>query len=268
MRFAVKEDLSTAVKLPPSIVNAYPALNAMEDILAGDQYGRITVDEAVEIADRQATEEDRQRWIWDDTVATISNAYNKLVASGMPAEDARGLLPTNVLTRVHMRTDIKTLINMAGMRLCTQAQFEWREVFAQVAKAFRTFGDSQRYESRASDQKPGSPPAHEGSSKWQYDTIAQAFQPVCYRAGHCPMQASADRTCSIRNRVQANAEVGRKSSEWAIEYDKVEDNPIVAGAGPHSVVRDYDTMKPVFIGAIKPVEWLADPTAARQAPRN
>lgn len=230
LRFAVKEDLSTAVKLPPSLVG---------------------VEE--EPDPRGATEDQLKLGVWNTAVRNIDAAYRTLVESGMPAEDARGLLPTNVLTRVHMRTDIKTLINMAGMRLCTQAQFEWREVFAQLAKAFREYRTEYVNTDGLSDD------AH-----WQWKLVSKAFQPVCYRAGYCPVKASADRTCTIRNRVTANAEVGRKSEEWSEEYDIVHDNPILSGAGPHSVVRTGTDGAPVFIGAIAPIEWLADHTAARR----
>ena len=34
---------------------------------------------------------------------------------GVPAEDARGLLPTNIATRLHYRTDLRNLVNTAGM---------------------------------------------------------------------------------------------------------------------------------------------------------
>jgi hypothetical protein len=88
------------------------------------------------------------------------------------------------------------------------------------------------------------------------------FQPICYQTGKCEFKASFDRPCKIQNRVDANAEIGRPSSEWGQEHDKVEGSPILSGVGPKSVVRD-ESNKPVFIGAIAPVEWLADPFAAR-----
>jgi hypothetical protein len=100
------------------------------------------------------------------------------------------------------------------------------------------------------------------SSSWQFQALADLLKPVCYQRGHCPMKASFDRSCKIRDRVDANAAVNRSSAEWDKEYDKVEGNPIVVGVGPQSVVRDEQN-KPVFIGAIKPWEWLADHTAAR-----
>jgi hypothetical protein len=85
---------------------------------------------------------------------------------------------------------------------------------------------------------------------------------VCYQTGKCAFEADFDRKCNIRNRVTANHDIGRTSSEWGSEHDAVVGEPIVSGLGPTSVLRD-ENRKPVFIGAIQPAEWLLDPNSAR-----
>jgi thymidylate synthase ThyX len=95
-----------------------------------------------------------------------------------------------MLTRIHMRVDMKTLLNLAGMRLCTQAQFEWRAVFAELAKAIRSLGG------------------------WQYELIADSFRPVCFAENHCTMKAKSDRYCSIRAQVDLFEAEGVKSELW------------------------------------------------------
>src|SRR6516225_5662665 len=115
---------------------------------------------ADEYAHKQASKEQNWRSIWDDHVKIIEVTYNSLVNSGMPAEDARGLLPTNLLTRINYNTSLRGLLEHAGLRLCTQAQFEWRLVWTRMMEAIRDYGVGQQY---ATDESLG--PVH--SSEWQ-----------------------------------------------------------------------------------------------------
>lgn len=225
MRFAVKNDMPVA--LPPN-------LQDVQMPSGWEQWDE-------ERRDRDLSPLAKMYAVWSDTENYITDGYLKLIDMGMPAEDARGLAPTNVLTRIHYQTDLHALLSHAGNRLCTQAQFEWRQVFGQIAQAIRNY--------------PGGHMTRELSSH---------FAPICYATGKCEFMANVDRHCSIRSRVQANHDIGRKSHEWGFEYDQVEGDPIVAGVGPQSVIREGDEhSKPVFIGAIQAEEWLLDPTAAR-----
>ncbi len=235
MRFAVVEDLEQAVALPPSIGALAP--------------------------------DDPKRRIWENTVLRIEDGYTNLVNAGIPAEDARGLLPTNVTTRVHYITNLRGLLDHAGNRLCTQAQFEWRVVFAEIASAIRSYHHMSHIidEFNAVDYEDAASyldSHYDDCYGWQQDAIADLLRPVCYQTGSCAFHADFDRKCKIRNRVDANADIGRSSDEWHLELDRVEGNPIVSGVGPQSVVRD-ERGQPVFIGAIDVLEWLADPGAAR-----
>lgn len=215
MRFAVKENVAESTKLPPSLAGTIP-----------DEEFQRQCREAGLNPNGNRSREQRWRHRWDYALDIVDQMYAQNVDDGMPAEDARGLLPTNILTRIHMRIDIKTLLRMAGSRLCTQAQFEWRGVFAEVAKAFRTYGASPR--------------VHPGD-RWQFDLIAASFRPVCFAMNRCPMKASSDRACSIRGKVDAFEAMGTKSHLW--------EDP---QWGPALTIH--------------PAEWLADPTAARVAP--
>lgn len=219
LRFAVKDGIDEEVALPPSL--------------------------------RSKPDDHPWHRIWRRAVHTVDDAYSALVADGMPAEDARGLLPHNITTRVHYSTNLRALLDHAGNRLCTQAQFEWREVFTGIAQEIRKYRPNGDFYADGREQWA-----------WQYERIAELLRPVCYQVGHCVFQADFDRSCSIRARVEANAHAGRQSEEWNNEYDVVEGNPIVVGVGPKSVIRDEKNV-PVFIGAIQPAEWLLDPGAAR-----
>ena len=248
LRFAVKEDMGEGVALPPSIAGTTGELSNPE----------ITVDEEVW---GRASKPEQMRAIWDGAVEHVDVAYNRLVNMGMPAEDARGLLPHNITTRLNYVTDLRALQDHAGNRLCTQAQFEWRMVWLEFIKAIRRYCTNPVHGSMSYDQ-------HRMSShvcdNWQWNAIADIFKPVCYLTGKCEFRADFDRACTIRDRVDANHNIGRSSVEWDQEYDHVVGNPIVAGVGPRSVVRDED-QSPVFIGAIQPAEWLLDPAAARRS---
>lgn len=170
----------------------------------------------------------------------IGIAYMNLVDSGIPAEDARALLPHCVSTRLNYCTDLRALSEHAGNRLCTQAQFPWRKVFSGIVQAIRYFN-------------PGYPDyTMEGPSMadicWQFDTIASSslFRPVCYQVGHCPFKASFDRGCTIRERVDGNAKIGRSGTEWHT-----------------SALRNEGTKEEIWVGAINPAEWLLNPEAGR-----
>lgn len=168
MRFAVKENLADEVGLPPTI-----------------REGSMEAD------------------IWRDAVAQIERSYKYLIENGVPAEDARGLLPTAVPTRLHYKTNLRNLLDHAGNRLCTQAQFVWRWVFSEIVKSIRN------YQERTLS----------GYTTWQFEMIADdgLFKPVCYSLGHCPFTADFDRACSIRDRVQAGEFEKINDAEWLLD---------------------------------------------------
>lgn len=222
MRFAVKEDMP--VGLPPSLAGTKAARNVDDRFDAANAKGGPRSPEY-------------QRVLWEDALDKVQDTYDILVNSGMPAEDARGLLPTNVLTRLHYRTDLRALLEHGGNRLCTQAQFEWRLVFAKIVEAIRN------YEGGYSHTLPNGDVKQNGSG-WQLRAIADMFRPICYLTGKCEFRSSFDRPCSIRDRVDAFAERGVPSSEW----DK----------GHYPLGTGQLNIEP-----IRPEEWLLNPEAAR-----
>lgn len=171
MRFAVVEaedDWNTRVSLPPSIAGL--------------------------------PDDDPKVQIWEQGVRHTQHSYQALVDAGMPAEDARGLIPHNMTTRVHYYTNLRGLLDHAGNRLCTQAQFEWRAVFFAIVNAIRT-----------SDLAPW----------WQLQDLASMFQPVCYNTGKCEFKADFDRKCRIRDRVDAFHDNGVPSERWHEGWDTI-----------------------------------------------
>jgi flavin-dependent thymidylate synthase len=162
-RFAVKDNAELEVALPPS-------LQAMK-------------------------EDDPRRVIWEHAVQAISEAYMKLVNAGVPAEDARGLLPTNITTRVHYKTNLRNLAEHAGNRLCSQAQAEWKEVWSGILTAILGYGPS--------------------TERWQQMLIRTLFKPICYTTGKCEFMAETDRYCRIRERIMVHYQKGEGPELWS-----------------------------------------------------
>lgn len=199
-----------------------------------------------------------KRDAWDDAVISAQAAYQRLIDAGVPAEDARGLMPHAMTTRYHWIVDLRTLLAEAGKRLCTQAQFEWRAVFAGVARAIRDYGGEQTYRVKLSGPRAGGSVWSEAG--WQFDAIADALRPLCYQEGRCGFMSKFDRGCTIRERVERFAANEISSQSW----DSTGQWDVAAGfqyGGP-------DTQGPEFFPLIpiSPREWLTDPDAARKTP--
>lgn len=227
MRFAVKEGIASTTHLPPSLADFRDPENRARVLQERE--------DAKGFHPPLWSEKEKQFLVWWDTMQKVEEGYDALINSGMPAEDARGLAPTNISTRVHYSTDLRALSDHAGNRLCTQAQFEWRELWLRIIPAMRAFGAEQTYRGTNGEFK---------SSEWQFDLIAGMFRPVCYLTGKCEFAAmDLDRACKIRGRVDKFHERGVPSELW----------------GPESA------LDPRTNGLldIHPAEWLTDPSAAR-----
>ena len=55
--------------------------------------------------------------------------YGDLLAAGVAGEDARFVFPNATRTNLVMTTNLRALIHMSGLRLCTMAQWEIRRLF-------------------------------------------------------------------------------------------------------------------------------------------
>jgi flavin-dependent thymidylate synthase len=212
MRFAVKGALAAEAHTPPSIASLSP--------------------------------KDPRRQKWDDCLLMIDETYSGLIANGIPAEDARGLAPHATTTRIHYVTDLRNLSEHAGNRLCTQAQYEWRNVFVGIVDSIRNYTPDFSCFDAITERAAHA--SWQTSVAWQFDEIAssQLFRPACYQAGRCPFKASFDRSCKIRERVDLFERHNIPSADW-------DEEALPEGA-----------MFP--IPPIDPAEWLLDPGAARK----
>lgn len=143
---------------------------------------------------------DRSRLrVWEGGIRAVWEAYLNLVANGVPAEEARGLLPHDTLTRLNYKTNLRNLVDHLGNRLCTQAQFEWRLVAAEMRRAIGVYSPWAGFD-----------------GGWQYEFIADSdlFRPVCFAVGRCPFQADFDRGCTIRERMDTGRQDEVRDEEW------------------------------------------------------
>jgi flavin-dependent thymidylate synthase len=234
LRFAVPEgEWFKEIPLPPYIHNA----REIVDRYTGE--GSVNSHEMAQIRALDA---------WEDAMINAQTAYERLLEFGMPAEEARGVIPHDMPTRIHWVTDLRTLLTEAGKRTCTQAQFPWRVIFAGIANALRQHGRKQdefqpEWGNVDVDGKPG-------GDGWQFALIADKLRPVCYQTGSCGFMAAFDRSCSIRERVDirsTHSYPAPDSSKWHLPF----------------IYNDPKTGEPKTSPGISDAEWALDPGAAR-----
>ena len=70
----------------------------------------------------QATE------LYHNTMTIVNAAYQGLMELGIPAEDARGILPTNICTNIMAKYNLRTLAELVASRSSPRTQGEFRDV--------------------------------------------------------------------------------------------------------------------------------------------
>ena len=70
--------------------------------------------------------------VFEDTMAEIWAAYGKLESMGIPAEDARYLLPNGCTTNITITMNARELLHFFSLRCCNRAQWEIREMADQM----------------------------------------------------------------------------------------------------------------------------------------
>lgn len=286
LRFAVKEDFPCA--LPPVLMGSrsrFERATKFAQQMGWEKDGYVTPEywrKAVDVINTGRSDLDRWRDEFDDHNDATAHQYLKWVEEGWPAEDARGVLPHWILTQVNMAIPLRSLMQMAGQRLCTQAQFEHRMVWDGIIRSLREYGQSVTYrtndpqrwtDKRVQNEIPDTKTfdlnepwsyvfeevgdhnghlSYERSSAWQFERLAERFKPICYQTGRCQFRSDFDRFCNIRDRVEANHSVGRPSSEWHLPIEPVSTFNEAKSA------QEY-----VGIPAIQPFEWLDKNAAIR-----
>jgi len=95
---------------------------------------------------------------FDDLFDSASIAYQKLVESGIPKEDARFILPNATETSLLLTMEGKSLVHFLGLRTCNRAQWEVRALADMILEQLRAV-------------EP---------------IIFNRAGPYCYQLGYCP----------------------------------------------------------------------------------
>ena len=79
-----------------------------------------------------SNEEPRRREIYAAAMDHIAGAYRALIGAGAAIEDARGVLPTNVLTNIVMKVNLRTMVELVRKRTSPRVQGEYREMLMRM----------------------------------------------------------------------------------------------------------------------------------------
>lgn len=93
----------------------------------------VEVDETI-IPENLEADEEFARLFWNG-VADANATYRSLIESGAALQDARAILPSNMSTSILAKFNLRTLSDMAKLRLCPRTQGEYQNVFRAMRKA-------------------------------------------------------------------------------------------------------------------------------------
>ena len=62
--------------------------------------------------------------VFDEAIEEVLCAYQKLLDAGIPAEDARYVLPNAAETKIVVTMNVRELLHFFGLRCCNRAQWE------------------------------------------------------------------------------------------------------------------------------------------------
>lgn len=65
---------------------------------------------------------------WDELMTHIEDVYSYYQSNGVPNQDCRGVLPTNVLTNIIVKLNLRTFADLVGKRKNLRAQGEYADV--------------------------------------------------------------------------------------------------------------------------------------------
>jgi len=70
---------------------------------------------------------------WNDLMRHIAAVYKQYSDAGVPLQDCRGVLPTNVLTSILVKVNLRTLADLVSKRQNLRAQGEYADVVKKMA---------------------------------------------------------------------------------------------------------------------------------------
>ena len=122
------------------------------------------------ITPKSIEKEPAAKSLYEKQMELIRNTEVLLEKFGIPREDASGILPLNMCTKIVWRTNLRQLIDMVHKRTCTKAYWEFRALMEDIKKALLAYSDKDE------------------EWKWIVDNL---FVPNCVYLHRCP----EDRSC-------------------------------------------------------------------------
>ena len=89
------------------------------------------------IADNSGGHPATPQEFYDDAMSNIDFTYKDLIANGAAIEDARGILPTNILTNIVGKCNMRTFVELVRKRSSPRTQSEYRDVLEDMKAAVR-----------------------------------------------------------------------------------------------------------------------------------
>lgn len=75
--------------------------------------------------------------VFNEAIDAAVEAYKKLLEAGVPAEDARYLLPNAAETKIVVTMNVRELLHFFDLRCCNRAQWEIRELAHRMLELVR-----------------------------------------------------------------------------------------------------------------------------------
>lgn len=95
----------------------------------------VNMDQFTYVTGPTIMEDQKAKFVYDRCMGAISEAYSDLIKLGIPPEDARGILPTNICTNIVAKFNLRTLSEMCKSRTGGRTQDEYRRVINGMADA-------------------------------------------------------------------------------------------------------------------------------------
>lgn len=104
-----------------------------------------------------------------DAMNNIAESLKTLDDLGIPREDSAMLLPLGMTTKIVVKINARTLMDMSRQRMCNRAYWEFRILFNDICKALSEY-----------------------SEEWA-TFVKDNFKPKCEALGYCPESKSCNR---------------------------------------------------------------------------
>ena len=75
----------------------------------------------------------------------IRASYKELLRLGMSKEDAANVLPLGMNTKIVDKHDLRGMINIMNMRLCTRAYKEMRQIVSDIKTELSNYSDEWKW---------------------------------------------------------------------------------------------------------------------------